>query len=526
MASESDLSDPVPLFVLENDVSADDDVHEPGDAGRNNPRAATPGTVHEYYLSTNNSKKHLFLLCVGLKNEAGEKIFDIDASPFNHIKKERIRPKRAEYISEVQRRAAIFFADEPVLIPKATNWTITKCVDWLESNPLQDANDLLFVKNMVNQLRNVALSTIADEEASTTAGDTLVAKKWRGSAPYMRLIMCLVEDDVKAAYLRHADVMSREELDGRNSDIRPPSAFELLANRWNDEAFHPIAPASTCHEHFMNATDCSFDTVSDYLPATPQKVKDCLASFRTDLTRIISNWERSGQGDGGHQEESDDDREPDTSPPANNVVATVPFGALYRRTARALSTRADFLRNRPSYLLYFWDMVDQHQLLQTSMQRFSEDSGASDASSTRTDITASADSARRRRQLHSEFTSVSADMQSFSASVKSMIEAEKCRTTGQADRDDERAEKTDDRNDKRVRMTLESEEIRLVKQRINGLEDMAREYRRKYAEADDVNSRSAKFYLDEANEIRSQIETLQQSLMSTPQRGNRTPGSS
>jgi hypothetical protein len=428
-----------------------------------------PGTAHEYYLSTNNSKKNLFLLCVGLQNDDGDKLFDLDASPFNNMKKDKIRPKRPEYVTEVQRRAAILFANNPLHIPKANNWSITRSVEWLESNPLQDSDDLLFLKNEVNKLRNVAFSTLAEEAIATV--DAPTAKKWRGSAPYMRLIMCLVDDDVKASYVRHADTMTREVLDARNSDVRPPSAFELLANKWNDDSFHPIAPASTCHEDFTNATDCSFDTVNDLLPATAQKVKDALASFRTDLTRIIGKWETSGQGDGGHLEQSDDDdSHPDLRPPPANEVTTVPFGALYRRSARALTTRSDFLRGRPSYLLYFWDMADHHQLLQTSLQRFSEDSGASDASSTRTDITPAADSARRRRQLHSESVAVSADMQSFSASVKSMIDAEQSRTVRQADRDDKRQQMKAASDDKRQRIQLESDETRLVKQRIMGLD--------------------------------------------------------
>jgi hypothetical protein len=281
--------------------------------------------------------------------------------------------------------------------------------------------------------------------------------------------------------------------------------------KWNDDSFHPIAPASTCHEDFTNATDCSFDTVNDLLPATAQKVKDALASFRTDLTRIIGKWETSGQGDGGHLEQSDDnDSHLDLSPPPANEVTTVPFGVLYRRSAWALTTRPDFLCGQPSYLLYFWDMADHHQLLQTSLQRFSKDSGASDALSTRTDITPAADSAQRRRQLHSKSAAV------FSASVKSMIDAEQSRTVGRADRDDKRQQMKAASDDKRQRIQLESDETRLVKQCIVGLEDLACEFHQKYAEVDDINSQSALFYLAEANLIKVQIKGLQQTLVATP----------
>jgi hypothetical protein len=86
--------------------------------------------------------------------------------------------------------------------------------------------------------------------------------QWRGLVPYMRLIMCLTQDDVKSAFLRRADARTRQELDARNSEVRPPTAFELIADRWNDEDFNPVAPVSNCHEDFLAATDCSHSRVA------------------------------------------------------------------------------------------------------------------------------------------------------------------------------------------------------------------------------------------------------------------------
>jgi hypothetical protein len=47
-------------------------------------------------------------------------------------------------------------------------------------------------------------------------------------------------------------------------------------------------------------------------------------------------------------------------------------GSLVERPARALHTRAAFLNGRPSYLLYFWEVTDRHQLLQSDLQRLSD----------------------------------------------------------------------------------------------------------------------------------------------------------
>ena len=52
-------------------------------------------------------------------------------------------------------------------------------------------------------------------------------------------------------FLRRADARTRLELDARNSpDVRPPTVFELLADKWNDSAFNPVAAVSDCHEDF------------------------------------------------------------------------------------------------------------------------------------------------------------------------------------------------------------------------------------------------------------------------------------
>ncbi len=54
--------------------------------------------------------------------------------------------------------------------------------------------------------------------------------------------------------------------------------------------------------------------------------------------------------------------------------------SLHGRPARALQTRIAFLNGRPSYLLYFWEVADAHQLLPSLLQQLSNSTGAMDAS--------------------------------------------------------------------------------------------------------------------------------------------------
>lgn len=196
--------------------------------------------------------------------------------------------------------------------------------------------------------------------------------------------------------------------------LRPPTVFEVISDLWNSSAFNPVAPASECHFDFQEATNCSYDLVAGLTPATPQRIEDIFSSMRSDLIRIISRWEQSGQGEGGRDQEDDASQEEDDegysstdadeeeeaigangdnasfmtsqTSPASAQDATCPrrhrtnIGTLRGRPARALQSRAAFLNGRPSYLLYFWEVADAHQLLQSSLQRLNNNTGASDAS--------------------------------------------------------------------------------------------------------------------------------------------------
>jgi hypothetical protein len=129
--------------------------------------------------------------------------------------------------------------------------------------------------------------------------------------------------------------------------------------------------------------------------------------MRTDLLCIIRDWEKSGQGEGGRieeEEEQDDDgideeqqAEADVSMMTTSSLASNSrsrhgtndtIGGLRNRPARALHLRQSFLNGRPSYLLYFWEVADSHQLLQSTLKCLTEGNGAADASSAPTTVTA------------------------------------------------------------------------------------------------------------------------------------------
>jgi hypothetical protein len=123
------------------------------------------------------------------------------------------------------------------------------------------------------------------------------------------------------------------------------------------------------------------DVVSDMAPATPEKVKDRWSSLVHELKRKIENWEMSGQGDGGcltlfdiDDEDSLGCGEDDIMEKPCNELSADPrqkpaFGKLSNRPRAALDSRTAFFRDKESYLLYLWEVLDNNDLMVSSMQR-------------------------------------------------------------------------------------------------------------------------------------------------------------
>jgi phage host-nuclease inhibitor protein Gam len=75
-----------------------------------------------------------------------------------------------------------------------------------------------------------------------------------------------------------------------------------------------------------------------------------------------------------------------------------------------------------------------------------------------------------------------------------------------------------------IRFLAQAEDVRQVRRRIADLQDQARNYRRMYAESDDHSSARARFYQDEAQELATEIASLEEQLITrTPVHHNTTP---
>jgi len=204
----------------------------------------------------------------------------------------------------------------------------------------------------------------------------------------------------KAYLLRNNLHKSRLFLDNRKSKGKvPTSVWELISNKLNDPNFAPTT--ESLNDVSVPATEYQFSEVihhslvADMKPATPDKCKEQFASMNVMLTRVITAWTQSGQGDGGkmykkvqkilrrnenkeEEEETsshgDEDDNSDTSSSSDedddddNHV-----GPLCPRNKEdggvKLSEKTSFVNGKQLYILYLWQMVENYDLLQTSLQK-------------------------------------------------------------------------------------------------------------------------------------------------------------
>ncbi len=238
--------------------------------------------------------------------------------------------------------------------PKPKQWDKTKMMTWLQEHPITDPVDVQFIKDTVQSRREAAYWISAAQLLEKDAYDKAV-QAWYGPLPMLHLIMALVHSDkIRSAFMKRNDISNEKiVLDNQKSvEKRATTVWEQLSSLWNDENFSPVTEfIADLHSDFTRPISISHSRVSTLSPATPDKVQEKIPTMTVSLQRIIQNWQRSGQGDGGI--DIDDNVEEE-------------FGSLDNHLCGALNTRSAFLGNNPSYLLYLWEMLNKYQLLSTA----------------------------------------------------------------------------------------------------------------------------------------------------------------
>lgn len=331
------------------------DRSSPTSQSANSSNTASRGVTETElaYIAGNNSIRTLVVLTQGLKKEDGSDLIDIkDEQPWKSIPKIEIKPTLDMLKEEVKRRHKAFGLPKPE--PRPAAWRSSKISKWLDDHPIDKEPDLDFLRKTISTCRQSSQRAQAYRQFERDAASS----NWIGKYPYLRLIHCIVDDSIKESFIKRNDIQpGRMEVENRNSSNREKTVWEQIADLWNNPSFAPVTEGGLTELHFdfIPSISIPHEKISSMNPATPQFVQNKITGMVTSLTRIISNWERSGQGDGGFH----DDGALDSDHPL--------FGTFANRDAAALNSRCSFCEDHQTYLLYFWHILEQHQLLQTSL---------------------------------------------------------------------------------------------------------------------------------------------------------------
>jgi hypothetical protein len=202
----------------------------------------------------------------------------------------------------------------------------------------------------------------------------------------------MMEDSVRLAYLDIHKAKDRAELDGRNSSKRPPDFFELAAELYNNQTFETIANRyPSLHQDFTHFI-ISFGKDAPYVK--PQKIREKWSDVRGKLVVMVKNYEKSGNGSGNRMETENDS------------------GSISSFRLTDDNDRQNFLGNNKPHLLYFWQLLEEYDLLDNTLAVIPPDISATSESVPETVYTTPA---TKKAKVSEEYLD---SQQSFQSDVK------------------------------------------------------------------------------------------------------------
>ena len=194
---------------MSSPINAVDEYEETTDDVLGINRTEFSCASQQVYANSGNQKKVLFLLCLGLCFSETDKLplFSFETEPWSLLPKTEMCPVNVDFEKEVVQRSRLLRIHPT---PHPLNWPQSQKIEWLEANPVQDTIDILFLRGDVLRLKAILERLLADKQHQQELlclGGIGVGRGgiWRGIVPYLRVIMCLTQDNIKPVFLRQAD---------------------------------------------------------------------------------------------------------------------------------------------------------------------------------------------------------------------------------------------------------------------------------------------------------------------------------
>lgn len=80
------------------------------------------------------------------------------------------------------------------------------------------------------------------------------------------------------------------------------TCWEMMSDKWNDKNYNPktMIFLTEGQDMFREEIELPYSSVAHLAAATPDKCKTKMSEMMGQLKRVVQDWERSGQGDGGN----------------------------------------------------------------------------------------------------------------------------------------------------------------------------------------------------------------------------------
>jgi hypothetical protein len=308
------------------------------------------GACESVFLWMKSAQPYLIAMCQGLMAMPLDKypsyyVFDMDVDETlkNFPQKALFFPNVKVLKEEASRRATAL-----KLKPLKKSATRVQLLDWLKINAVTDPVDEAFLRREAG--KTYAMILKQEEEAASVDRTRQTAKNWSTADPWLRFYHCVTDDEVKTLLRQHARVLSRTELDGRNSTERPPTIYEAVARLYNSDKMYVSYSLPDLHSSFADSQVLSFDEMPGGA-ITAEDAKARLGDARAKMISIIADCEQSGNGFG--QRDMADDS----------------FGVFDPEydTQRG-DERASFVKTHLGqrfHHLYFWHLCDTMGVLKT-----------------------------------------------------------------------------------------------------------------------------------------------------------------
>jgi hypothetical protein len=312
---------------------------------------SSSGICQRYYKCNGKNLTELMTMCYGLRSTDDRTLGDVLLEPYVSMKfKKKVTPTQKHMVEEVKRRSRCDRSSPTA--PSCNYWTKERLQLWLCDNPVSEAEDVQFLVLEEKKLHDaVVRSKGGTAEADGRPG------AWTTNEPYLRLYHCIFAEETRDAMMRLNQVMTRPELDARNSNLCPDTFFEAVSKLFNSDKLFITNAVPDLFHTFAEPIVLDIDDMPGEM--NPEECKKRFADSRAKLIKIISKWELSGNGFG------------------QRCLADDDFGHMGEEEPEAGDNRSNFLDSMTKeHILYFWHLADSNELLKNVLNVIADTSSA------------------------------------------------------------------------------------------------------------------------------------------------------